>query len=142
MLSDPYAETLNSAVGRKMNHTAKLAYGVAASCFAAVLSMTSNTVWWEVHPNIATMLGFSIPVCVLAAWMAETRIENRKVWGFDLIFHSPSAMMGAAWCGIVVGLVALALFLLTLSSAMAIGFSLGGALLSIFTSVREVRRRE
>ncbi|MHB1436413.1 MAG: hypothetical protein ACYCVX_02610 [Thiobacillus sp.] len=125
-----------------MNRTAKLSYGVAASCFAAALSMTSNTAWWEAHTNIAAMLGFSIPVCVLAAWMAETRLEDRNIWGFDLIFHSPAAMIVAAWCGIVVGLVALGLFLLTLSHAMALGFFLGGMLLSLFTSVREVRRRE
>ena len=125
-----------------MNHTAKLAYGVAASCFAAVLSMTSNTAWWEAHPGIAATLGFSIPVCVLAAWMAETRIENRKVWGFDLIFHSPAAMIVAAWCGIVAGLIALGLFLLTLSNAMALGFFSGGVLLSFFASVEEIRRHK
>ena len=125
-----------------MNSTVKLAYGVAASCFAAVLSMTSNNAWWEAHPNIASMLGFSIPVCVLAAWMAEIRIQSRKVWRFDLIFHSPAAMIIAAWCGIVIGLIALAFFLMTLSSAIAFGFSIGGALLVIFTSIREARRRE
>lgn len=125
-----------------MNQTAKLSYGVAASCFAAVLSMASNAIWWEAHPTIAGMLGFSIPVCILSAWMAETRIEDRKIWGFNLIFHNPEAMMYAAWFGIVIGLAALAFFLLTLASSIALGFFLGGGLLTFFTSIREVRHRE
>jgi hypothetical protein len=46
--------------------------------------------------------------------------------------HNPKALAFAAWAGVVLGMVALMLFLFTVSFYLAIGFLIGGFLLAQF----------
>jgi hypothetical protein len=125
-----------------MTRSAQIAYAIAGACFAATLAMADKPDWWSSHPIIAVMLGFSIPSCVLGAWMSETRIRERKVLGIRFIPYVTEAMVIAAWCGIGIGLVALALFLFTFSRFVAYGFCLGGFVLGFFAEFREHQSKQ
>lgn len=78
------------------------------------------------------VIGISIPVCVLAAWLAETRMKVRSFGLFRFVPHSPEALAIAAWAGIIIGLFALTLFLITVSTYLAVGFAIGAFLLGQF----------
>jgi len=116
-----------------MKRTVQVAYALAAACFAAVIQLADKPDWWEKHPWTAALIGFSIPSCVLGAWMSELRLRKRKFFGIRFIPHVPEAMLFVAWSGIAVGAVALAMFLAAVSFHIAIGFIIGGFLLSIFS---------
>jgi hypothetical protein len=88
------------------------------------------------------MLGLSMPLCIVGAWLSEFRIEPRKIFGFNLISHSPEAMAIAAMGGIGLGMVTLTLFLFSLSQNLALGFILGAGILSVFTGINEVPVRD
>jgi hypothetical protein len=111
---------------------AKLGYGVAAACFAVVLQKSAESQWWDTHPLVGVLLGASIPVCVLAAWLSETRMKPRRFGFLRFVPHSPEALAVAAWAGVILGLIALALFLVTVSTYVALGFAIGGFLLGQF----------
>ncbi len=120
-----------------MKSLAQISLGVAGACFAATLTMATVAEWWAAHPIIGGMLGLTMPLCIVAAWMSENRIKQRTVLGFNLIPHSPAAMAIAAWFGVAVGLVALALYLFTISTYLVIEFVLGVGILGLFADVRE-----
>jgi hypothetical protein len=111
---------------------AKPAYGIAAACFAVALQKSGESQWWDAHPVIGLLIGVSIPVCVLAAWLAETHMKPRSFGLLRFIPHRPEALAVAAWAGIILGLFALTLFLFTVSIFLAIGFGIGGVLLGQF----------
>ena len=120
-----------------MKRQTQIAYGVAAACFAAILSMATTPEWWESHPFIAIMLGASMPLCVLGAWLSEFRFPERTRWGVRFVPHSPRATRIAAWCGVILGMMSLTLFLFTLSHYLAFGFAIGAILLQPFTDYQE-----
>jgi hypothetical protein len=115
-----------------MTAPAKLGYGVAAACFAVVLQKSSEPQWWDAHPVVGVLIGASIPICTLAAWLSETRMKPRRFGFLRFVPHSPEALALAAWAGVVVGLLALMLFLFTVSTYVAVGFLVGGFLLGQF----------
>lgn len=125
-----------------MKRVAQISYAVAGACFAATLTMATTPNWWDDHSNIAVMLGLSMPLCIVGAWLSEFRFERRSILGFRIIPHSPQVMAIAAWCGTGLGMVTLALFLFSLSSHLAFGFLVGASVLSIFTSIYELPIQE
>jgi hypothetical protein len=108
---------------------AKIGYGVAAACFVVALQKSSEPQWWEGHRVIGVLIGISIPLCVLAAWLAETPMHERSFGRIRFIPHRPEALAIAAWVGIGIGLLALAAFLFTVSGYLALGFLVGVFLL-------------
>lgn len=125
-----------------MKRVAQISYAVAGACFAVTLAMATTPEWWDEHSGIALMLGLSMPLCVVGAWLSEFRIEPRKIFGFHLISHSPEAMAIAAMGGIGLGMVTLTLFLFSLSLILALGFIIGAGILSAFTGITEVAVRD
>ncbi|MDO6822117.1 hypothetical protein [Marinobacter sp. 1_MG-2023] len=121
-----------------MKRVAQISYAVAGACFAATLTMATTPVWWDEHSGIAVMLGLSMPLCIVGAWLSEFRIEPRSIFGFHIISHSPQAMAIAAWCGIGLGMITLTFFLFSISTHLALGFIIGFGVLSIFTGIQEV----
>lgn len=125
-----------------MKRVAQISYAVAGACFAATLAMATTPDWWDEHSVIAVMLGLSMPLCIVGAWLSEFRIEQRTILEFRIISHSPQAMAIAAWCGIGLGMATLTLFLFSLSAHLALGFMVGAGVLSIFTGVKEAAAPE
>ena len=115
-----------------MTAPAKVAYGVAAACFAVVLQKSAESQWWDAHPVVSALIGASIPVCVLAGWLSETHMKPRRLGLLQFLPHSSEALAFAAWAGVVLGMVALMLFLFTVSTYVAAGFLIGGFLLGQF----------
>jgi hypothetical protein len=125
-----------------MKRVSQISYAVAGACFAVTLAMATTPEWWDEHSGIALMLGLSMPLCIVGAWLSEFRIEPRRILGFHLISHSPEAMAIAAMGGIGLGMVTLTLFLFSLSQNLALGFILGASILSVFTGINEVPVRD
>ena len=118
-----------------MTAPAKVAYGIAAACFAVALQKSSESQWWDAHPFIGALIGASIPVCVLAGWLSETPMKPRRFRFMRFVPHSPETLALAAWGGVVLGLLALMLFLFTVSTYLAVGFLVGGILLGQFMDI-------
>jgi hypothetical protein len=115
-----------------MTGRTKIGYGIAAACFGVVLQKCSDPQWWEAHCIVGLLIGISIPVCILAAWLADNPMGERSFGRVRFIPHSPQALAVAAWIGIGIGLLTLAAFLFTVSIYLALGFILGGFLLGQF----------
>ena len=124
---------------RAMTAPAQLAYGIAAACFAVALHKSSEVEWWQQHRTVAFLIGASIPICILAAWLSETPMREASFWGIHFMPHRPEALVIAAWVGIAVGLIALTAFLLTISVYLAAGFLIGGLLLAQFIDMTTPR---
>ena len=124
-----------------MTNTAQVGYGVAAACFAVVLAKTSEPDWWRKHRAVGFLIGFSIPLCILGAWLSETRLYSHSFFGITFIPHSPEVMAVGAWFGILVGLVALVAYLFTVCDSLAIGFLFGALILGFFAEVTDQSRR-
>jgi hypothetical protein len=107
-----------------MTTPTQLAYGVAAACFAVALQKSSEIEWWQQHRTVAFLIGASIPICVLAAWLADTPMREISFWGIRFMPHRPEALVIAAWVGIGIGLIALTAFLFTISVYLAAAFLL------------------
>jgi hypothetical protein len=122
-----------------MTAPTKFGYGVAAACFAVTVQKSSEQQWWESHAFIGFLIGVSIPVCVLAAWLTETRIPKHSLGPFRFIPHNPRALAIAAWVGIGIGLTALAAFLFTVSMYLAVGFLVGAFLLGQYIDMTTPR---
>ena len=102
-----------------MKRTVQVAYALAAACFAVVIQLSDKPEWWEKNPWTATLIGFSIPSCVLGAWMSEVRLRKRKWLGIRIIPHIPEVMVFVARAGIAVGAIALAMFLIIVRPSVA-----------------------
>ncbi len=115
-----------------MTSATQLAYGVAAACFAVALQKSSEAAWWQQHRWVAFLIGASIPVCILSAWLADTPMREVSFWGIRFVPHRPETLVIASWVGIGVGLIALTAFLFTISAYLAAGFLIGAFLLAQF----------
>lgn len=124
-----------------MTSTAQIGYAVAAACFAVILRKSSELEWWQKHRIVGFLIGFSIPLCILGAWLSETIIQSQSFWGIRFIPHIPEVMAFATWIGIIIGLFALALFLYTVSYYLAIGFIIGAFILGFFADITDHSRQ-
>ena len=105
-----------------MNRIAAYCYGISAVCVAAIIQNSASPTFWEARPITSTLVAGAVPLNVAVAWLMEHRpIEVHS------IFYKIT-------CGfaILVGIVAIAMFIFTISPIMKFGL-LGGLGLAFYS---------
>lgn len=98
-----------------MNRTTVYCYSVGAACLACLIENPPGGGFWDDRWFSGALLAAAVPVCVAGAWLAENRpVKAREGW-------YAAVAVGA----LLVGMAALAVFLLSYGGAVTSGFTLG-----------------
>jgi hypothetical protein len=101
-----------------MNRLSAYCYSLSAIAMACIIGTVSAPGYWEGRGFSGFMLGLAVPACVLSAWLLEHKPIRRPARFYHI----------AGYAGMVIGSVAILIFISSISRHLATGLAAGLAL--------------